>query len=109
MEHYWNILRNEAKWLNLRANVKVCARQPAAPSCPTFLGSINLDENNDKMNSGETLERPIGKKVENEKLKKRKLCDDVVPRLSSQLGEIKEQKRRMHDKKKESIRIVSEE
>ena len=95
--------------MNLRANVKVCARQPAAPSCPTFLGSINLDEDNDKMNSGKTLERLIGKKVENEKLKKRKLCDDVVSRLSSQLGEIKEQKRRMHDEKKESIRIVSEE
>ena len=58
---------------------------------------------------GETLERPIRKKVENEKLKKRKTSDDVVPRLFSQLGEIKEQKRRMHDEKKESMRIVLEE
>ena len=61
------------------------------------------------MNSGKTLERLIGKKVENEKLKKRKLCDDVVSRLSSQLGEIKEQKRRMHDEKKESMRTALEE
>ena len=63
---------NEAKWLNLRDNVKVRTRQPATQSCPTFASSINLDEDNDEMNSGETLERPIGKKAEKEKLKKRK-------------------------------------
>ena len=61
------------------------------------------------MNSGETLERTIGKKAENEKLKKRKNCDDVIPKLSSQLNEIKEEKRRMHEKKKESMRIALEE
>ena len=44
-----------------------------------FLGSINLDEDNDEMISYETSERPIGKKTENEKLKKRKTSDDVVP------------------------------
>ena len=32
-----------------------------------FLGSINLDEDNDEMISYETSERPIGKKTENEK------------------------------------------
>ena len=61
------------------------------------------------MNSGETLERPIGKKAKKEKLKKRKNCDDVVPILSSQLDEIKEEKRRMHEEKKESMRIALEE
>ena len=61
------------------------------------------------MNFGKTLERPIGKKAENEKLKKRKISNDVVLRLSSQLDEIKEQKRRMHDEKKESMRIALEE
>ena len=61
------------------------------------------------MNSGETLERPIGKKVEKEKLKKRKNCDDVVPILSSQLDEIKEEKRRMHEEKNESMHIALEE
>ena len=61
------------------------------------------------MNSSETLERPIGKKAEKEKLKKRKNCDDVVPILSSQLDEIKEENRRMHDEKKESTRIALEE
>ncbi|KAK9991701.1 hypothetical protein SO802_026686 [Lithocarpus litseifolius] len=100
LEHCWNILRNEAKWLNLRENVKVHARQPATQSCLTFAGSTNLDEDNDEMNFGETLERPIGKKVEKEKLKKRKISNDVVSRLSYQLDEIKEQKRRMHDEKK---------
>ncbi|KAL0009718.1 hypothetical protein SO802_004826 [Lithocarpus litseifolius] len=61
------------------------------------------------MNSGETLERPIGKKAEKEKLKKRKNCDDVVPILSSQLDEIQKEKRRMHEEKNESMRIVLEE
>ena len=79
LEHCWTILRNEVKWLILRDNLKVRTRQLATQSCHTFASSINLDENNDEMNSSETLERPIGKKAENEKLKKRKNCDDVVP------------------------------
>ena len=83
LEHCWRILRNEAKWLNLRDNVNVCTRQPATQSCHTFVSSINLDEDNDEMNSDETLERPIGKKAEKMKLKKRKNCDDAVPILSS--------------------------
>ncbi|KAL4625982.1 hypothetical protein ACB092_05G063600 [Castanea dentata] len=106
LEHCWRILRNTAKWLNLRDNAKVCTRQLATQSCPTFAISINLDEDNDEMNSGETLERPIGKKAEKEKLKKRKNSDDVVPILSSQLDEIKEEKRRMLEEKKESMRIA---
>ena len=55
------------------------------------------------------MNRPIGKKAENEKLKKRKNCDDVVPILSSQLNEIKEEKKRMHEEEKKSIRIALEE
>ena len=109
LEHCWRILRNEAKWLILRDTLKACKKRPATQSCHTFASSINLDEDNDEMNSGETLERPIGKKAENEKLKKRKNCNDVVPMLSSQLDEIKEEKRRMHEEKKESMRIASEE
>ena len=109
LEHCWRILRNEAKQLNLRDNVKVYIRQLAIQSFHTFASSINLDEDNDELNFGETLERPLGKKAEKEKLKKRNNCDDVVPILSSQLDEIKEEKRRMHEKKKESMRIVLEE
>ena len=67
LEHYWRILRNEAKWLILRdplkARKKQPATQPATQSCHTFASSINLDEDNDEMNSSETLERPIGKKA----------------------------------------------
>ena len=117
LEHCWRILRNEAKWLILRDTLKACkkrpatqpAAQPATQSCHTFASSINLDEDNDEMNSSKTLERPIGKKAEKEKLKKRKNCDDVVPMLSSQLDEIKEEKRRMHEEKNESMRIALEE
>ena len=109
LEHCWRILKNEAKWLLQRDNLKVRPRQPTTQSCNTFANSINLDEDNNEMNSGETLERPIGKKAEKEKLKKRKNCDDVVPILSSQLDEIKEEKRRMHEEKKESMRIALEE
>ena len=99
LEHCWRILRNEAKWLIQRDNLKVHTRQLASQSCHTFASSKNLDEDNDEMNSGETLERPIGKKAENEKLKKRKNCNDVVPMLSSRLDEIKEEKRRMKQKR----------
>ena len=109
LEHCWRILRNEAKWLIQRDNLKVRTRQPASQSSRTFASSINLDEDNDEMNFGETLERPIGKKAEKEKLKKRKNCDDVVPILSSQLNEIKEEKRRMHKEKKKSMHIALEE
>ncbi|KAL0004983.1 hypothetical protein SO802_012544 [Lithocarpus litseifolius] len=109
LEHCWRILRNEAKWLIQRENLKVRTRQPATQSCSTFASSINLEEDNDETNFGETLERPIGKKAEKEKLQKRKNCDDVVPILSSQLDEIKEEKRRLHEEKKESMRIALEE
>ena len=109
LEHCWRILRNEVKWLIQRDNLKVRTRQPAKQSCHTFASSINLVEDNDEMNVGETLERPIGKKAEKGKLKKRKNCDDVIPILSFQFDEIKEEKRRMHDKKKESMRIALEE
>ena len=109
LEHCWRILRNEAKRLIQRDNLKVRTRQPATQSCHTFASSINLDEDNDEMNFDETLERPKGKKAEKEKLKKRKNCDDMVPILSFQLDEIKEEKRRMHEEKKESIRIALEE
>nr|POE57203.1 hypothetical protein CFP56_01859 [Quercus suber] len=99
LEDCWRILRNEAKWLNLRDNVKVRTRQPATQSFNTFASSINLDEDNDELNFGKTLERPIGKKAKKKKLKKRKNCNDVVPILSSQLDEIKEEKRKMHEDK----------
>ena len=44
LEHFWRILRNEAKWLNVRDNVKVHTRQPATQFCHTIASSINLDE-----------------------------------------------------------------
>ncbi|XP_030949957.1 glutathione S-transferase T3-like [Quercus lobata] len=118
LEHCWRILRNEAKWLILRDSLKARTRQPATrlatqpatqPAIQSFASSINVDEENEEMNFGETLERPIGKKAEKKKLKKRKNCDDVIPTLSSQFDEIKEEKRRMHEEKKESMRIALEE
>ncbi|KAK4568828.1 hypothetical protein RGQ29_004302 [Quercus rubra] len=101
LEHCWRILRNEAKWLILRDSLKARTRRPATqpvtqPATQSFASSINVDEDNEEMNSGETLERPIGKKAEKEKLKKRKNCDD-------------EEKRRMHEEKKESMCITLEE
>ena len=95
--------------MNLKDNVKICTRQLATQSCHTFASSINLNEDNDEMNSGETLERPIGKKAEKVKLKKRKNYDNVVPIFSSQLDEIKEEKKRMHEEKKVSMCIVLKE
>lgn len=106
LEYCLRILHNEAKWLILRENLKACTRQPATQSYHTFASSINLDEDNDEMNIVKTLERPIGKKAENEELKKIKNCDDVVSILSSQFDEIKEEKRRMHEEKKKSMRIA---
>ena len=61
------------------------------------------------MNFDKTLDRPIGKKAENKKLKKIKNCDDVVSILFSQFDKIKEEKRRMHEEKKKSMHIALEE
>ena len=109
LKQCWIILRNEAKWLILKDSLKARIRQLATQSCHTFASSINLDEDNNEMNSGGTLERPIGKKAKKEKLKKKKNCDDVVPILSSKLDKIKEENRRMHEEKKESMCIALEE
>ena len=65
LEHCWRILRNEAKWLILRDTLKARKKRPAAQpatqpttqSCHTFASSINLDEDNDEMNSGEIKEK----------------------------------------------------
>ncbi|KAK7845304.1 hypothetical protein CFP56_009690 [Quercus suber] len=98
-------------WMDQKLMGTARTRQPTTQSSHTFTSSINLDEDNDEMNTGKTLEIPIGKKAEKEKLKKkkRKSCDDVVPILSSQLDEIKEEKRRMHEEKKECMRVALEE
>ena len=62
LKHCWIILRNEAKWLILRDSLKAHTRQLATQSCHTFASSINLDEDNDEINSDETLERPKARK-----------------------------------------------
>ncbi|KAK4604583.1 hypothetical protein RGQ29_012881, partial [Quercus rubra] len=84
------------------------AAQPATQSCHTFTSSINLDEDNDEMNSDETLERPIGKKAEKEKLKKRKNCDDVKNEVEKRKMEdelMMKDTRTMDPEQKEYIRL----
>ena len=108
MHFNWNIV-GEFCGMKLSGWFKEIIWKSTLDSQPHNLVILLQDEDNDEMNSGETLERPIGKKAEKEKLKKRKNCDDVIQTLSSQLDEIKEEKRRIHEEKNESMRIALEE
>ena len=108
-EHCWVTLRHEAKWLEHKYNVKGRKRSAPITSSPTLLESIHLDEDNDKSNAFVDMERPLGKKAEKERLKKRKSQDNMVSSLATNLDEIKEEKKKFHEEKMESMCIASEE
>jgi hypothetical protein len=108
-EHCWVTLRHEAKWLEHKDNVKGRKRLAPITSSPTLPESIHLDEDNDESNAFVDLERPLGKKAEKERLKKRKSQDNMVSSLATKLDEIKEEKKKIHEEKMESMRIASEE
>ena len=95
-------MRYEAKWLEHKDNVKGRKQTTSTTSSP-------IGEDNDELSYFVELERTLGRKVQNELLKKRKRQDDMVPSLSTKLDEIKEKKRQMYEEKKERERIIMEE
>ena len=91
-EHCQNILRCEAKWLEHKDNVKGRKQIASTTSSP-------IGEDNDELSYFVELERTLGRKVQNELLKKRKRQDDMVPSLSTKLDEKKEKKRQMYEER----------
>ena len=71
--------------------------------------SSPIGEDNDELSYFVELERTLGRKVQNELLKKRKRQDDIVPSLFTKVDEIKEKKRQMYEEKEERERIIMEE
>ena len=71
--------------------------------------SSPIGEDNDELSYFAELERTLGRKVQNELLKKRKRQDDMVPSLFTKMDEIKEKKRQMYEEKEERERIIMEE
>lgn len=84
-EHCWNILRYEAKWLEHKDNAKGRNQTASTTSSPT-------SDDNEELSSFIELERTLGRKAQNELLKKRKRQDDMVLSLSTILDEIKEKR-----------------
>ena len=75
----------------------------------TSTTSSPIGEDNDELSYFAELERTLGRKVQNELLKKRKRQDDMVPSLFTKVDEIKEKKRQMYEEKEERERIIMEE
>ena len=75
----------------------------------TSTTSSPIGEDNDELSYFVELERTLGRKVQNELLKKRKRQDDIVPSLFTKVDEIKEKKRQMYEEKEERERIIMEE
>ena len=65
----------------------------------TSTTSSPIGEDNDELSYFVELERTLGRKVQNELLKKRKRQDDMVPSLSTKLDEKKEKKRQMYEER----------
>ena len=85
-----------------KANVKGRKQTTSTTSSP-------IGEDNDELSYFVELERTLGRKVQNELLKKRKRQDDMVPSLFTKVDEIKEKKRQMYEEKEERERIIMEE
>ena len=75
----------------------------------TSTTSSPIGEDNDELSYFVELERTLGRKVQNELLKKRKRQDDIVPSLFTKVDEIKEKKRQMYEEKEERENIIMEE
>ena len=106
-EHCWNELRFEAKWLqDYETKKKPKSKKIVTPtiSFPSIPDSINLAKDNASPNNFVDLERPLGKKGEKDRQKKRKSREcgnESFGEGSPVLGilkEFKEEKIKLHEK-----------
>ncbi|CAL5368173.1 unnamed protein product [Camellia sinensis] len=103
-EHYWIMLRDQPKWV-VESEKKKQPKRPrtGTTSSPCTPDSINLGEDDVSPNDFVDLERPTGRKAEKERLNKRKNKESVHSSITKTLEDIKQDKKKMIDKKIEMI------
>ncbi|KAI8001376.1 hypothetical protein LOK49_LG09G02434 [Camellia lanceoleosa] len=103
-EHCWHELRDQPKWREEYNMKKQKTKKVATPGVcsPCTLGTINLEDNDASHNDNVDLERPPGRKTENERLNKRKNKDrgnEGGSPILILLKDLKEDRKKMNDKK----------
>ncbi|XP_028062904.1 glutathione S-transferase T2-like [Camellia sinensis] len=103
-EHCWIMLRDQPKWV-IESEKKKQPKRPrtGTTSSPCTPDSINLGEDDVSPNDFVDLERPTGRKAEKERLNKRKNQESVQSSITKTLEDIKQDKKKMIDKKIEMI------
>ena len=90
-DHCWNMLRCNPKWLEHYERDKMKRTRSAITSSPSTPELINLGEDEVSYEAFVNLERPLDRKVEKERLRKRKSEDNTSSNRI--LNEIKEEKK----------------
>lgn len=90
-DHCWNMLRCNPKWLEHYERDKMKRTRSAITSSPSTPELINLGEDEVSYEAFVNLERPLDRKVEKERLRKRKSEDNTSSNRT--LNEIKEEKK----------------
>jgi hypothetical protein len=90
-QHCWNVLRCQPKWINDK--VKSRKRLFAMTCSPSTPDSINIGENDIFTNDFVDSERPLGGKVENERLNKQNSKNSASVDVAGILNEINEEKK----------------
>ncbi|KAI8008163.1 hypothetical protein LOK49_LG07G01159 [Camellia lanceoleosa] len=96
-EHCWNVLRHQPKWFEQCQKKKPKRIRIDPTSSPSTPEPINLGEDDIS-----PLKRPMGRKAENEWLKKVKNCDSCSP-IVDLLNEMKEERKGGTEKKLELL------
>ncbi|XP_075633077.1 uncharacterized protein LOC142605542 isoform X3 [Castanea sativa] len=91
-DHCWNMLRCQPKWLEHNERQRIKRIRNAMPSSPSTPESINIGEDDVSHDTFVDLERPLDKKVEKERVSKRKNEDNASLKLTGILNEIEEEK-----------------
>ncbi|CAL5341103.1 unnamed protein product [Camellia sinensis] len=98
------MLRDQPKWV-VESEKKKQPKRPrtGTTSFPCTPDSINLGEDDVSPNDFVDLERPTSRKAEKERLNKRKNKESVHSSITKTLEDIKQDKKKMIDKKIEMI------
>ena len=91
-DHCWNMLRCQPKWLEHNERQRIKRIRNAMPSSPSTPELINIGEDDVSHDTFVDLERPLDKKVEKERVSKRKNEDNTSSKLTGILNEIEEEK-----------------
>ncbi|KAG2688586.1 hypothetical protein I3760_09G102900 [Carya illinoinensis] len=88
-DHCWRVLRFHPKWVEHMHMVKPKKKPSSHDSTPN---SINLDEDEDFHVASLNLERPIGRKVEKEKRKRKEMTNSDSLVVLNEMAEIRKSK-----------------